>query len=96
MIRTNLATRSGFTNPDWVMHAKKKNGPPLQCHFDVSLLSIVILHILEWMNFSKSNNFSYILIYNRYIYNFEFLIYTRLNRANYWSIGWITNPSPLP
>ena len=41
------------------------------------------------MNFSYS---SYMLIYNKYIYNFKFLIYTRLNRINYWLTDWTNNP----
>jgi len=63
--------------------------------YDVVFMShyykFFILDFKIWMNFSYSNNVSYILIYNRYIYNFKFLIYTGSNRTNYWPIGWTTD-----
>jgi len=52
MIQSNLTTQSSFTNSDWTMHAKKKNRPLLRYYFDVSLLSIIILDIEVWINFS--------------------------------------------
>ena len=59
LLKIMIEFLTGFT--------KKSNGPPLRRCFDVSLLSIVILNFGVWMNFSYSNNISYILIYNIYI-----------------------------
>ena len=46
-----------------------------------------------WMNFSYSNNVIYILIYNRYIYNFEFFNIYRVKSSqllSHWLDHWPT------